>query len=67
MGYKKQQWEYFGSKNYGFKTFEIIVRDETGAKIESLRFKNNPDQFRQVITILKNKYGLVIKDKRIKI
>lgn len=57
MGYKKQQWRYFGSQNYGHTIFELIIRDEMGNKIDIIRWQDEKG-FREALRKLKEKYNL---------
>jgi len=45
----------------GEEIFELIIRDSSGAKLES--FKGNMKDFPRIIKIIERKYGLVFKKK----
>lgn len=65
MGWLQKEWEYYGDKgekhNFTIRkkgiTFELIVRDEMGTKID-FRTWNDNEGYRRVVKILKEKYGL---------
>ena len=63
---EEKKWEYLGKKhnwrergNNGC-SFELIIRDETDRKIDRM-FWNTLDKFKQILEILRLKYGLEYK------
>lgn len=65
MGYLRKEWEYYGERKgkHNFSTrqrglsFELSIKDETGVKIDFLRW-NDQKGYESVSRILKTKYGL---------
>lgn len=55
MGIKKHSWIPYGSFGNG-DVIEIIVKDGSGAKIDSMKCSNN-EGFTRILNILREKYG----------
>ena len=74
MGFKKKDWEYFGqrkgkhnfSNSLGGLSFELFIKDETGTKIDFLRW-NTKEGYKRIINLIKEKYGIDYESKPIPI
>jgi len=49
--------------NQGGEIIEIIIRDNTGAKIENYKFKVNDKRAKSILKSIQHKYGMDKDDK----